>query len=117
MPKTANTITTAPTATPTAAPITAKPTGVPTGAPQAATDAPTETSANAVPLTEPDGGTNESDEVVETTAGGGGVAIPLLSVLGVVGIASLVVARRTYLANTRSDADSESSDSQESSET
>lgn len=110
VPKTANTITTAPTA----APITAMPTGVPTPAP---TDAPTESSANVAPLTEPEGGTNEPDEVVETTASGGGVAIPLLSVLGVVGIASLVVARRSYLANANSDADSESSDSQESSQT
>ena len=111
VPKTANAITTAPTA----APITAMPTGVPTPAP---TDAPTESSANVAPLTEPDGGTNGPDDVVvETTASGGGVAIPLLSVLGVVGIASLVVARRSYLANANSDADSESSDSQESSQT
>lgn len=114
VPKTANTITTPPTATP----ITAMPTGVPTPAPQAPTDAPTESSANVAPLTEPDGGINGPDDVVvETTASGGGVAIPLLSVLGVVGIASLVVARRSYLANTNSDADSESSDSQESSQT
>ena len=114
VPKTANTITAAPTATP----ITAMPTGFPTPAPQAPTDAPTESSANVAPLTEPDGGTNEPDNVVvETTASGGGVAIPLLSVLGVVGIASLVVARRSYLANANSDADSESSDSQESSQT
>ena len=68
-----------------------------------------------VPITEPDSGTTDPDEVVETTAGGGGVAIPLLSVLGVVGIASLVIARRTYLASANSDGDSASSDSQESS--
>jgi hypothetical protein len=69
-----------------------------------------------VPITEPDSGTTDPDDVVvETTAGGNGVAIPLLSVLGVVGIASLVIARRTYLA-ANSDADSASSDSQESSQ-
>ena len=67
-------------------------------------------------ITEQTDTTDESDEdvVVETTASGGGVAIPLLSVLGAVGIASLVVARRSYLASAAADTDSASSDSQES---
>lgn len=116
VPKADSTTTVPTTTVPTATPVTAKPTEVPTPAPEA-TDAPTESSANVAPLTEPDGGTNDpNDVVVETTASGGGVAIPLLSVLGVVGIASLVVARRSYLAKANSDADSASSDSQESSQ-
>mmetsp|Transcript_1945 Transcript_1945/g.4518 ORF Transcript_1945/g.4518 Transcript_1945/m.4518 type:complete len:129 (-) Transcript_1945:33-419(-) len=100
----------------TGAPPTASPTDKPTEAP---VDAPVDAPDDAAPVedetppqfTEPTDTTE--DPVVETTANGGGVAIPLLSVLGVVGIASLVVARRAYLKN-KDDAESTSSDSDQS---
>ena len=109
-PKTAGTLTESPTAAPpkpTFAPTEA-PTKAPTDAPTAATPVEDETTPQ---FTEPTD-TTEDEVVVETTANGGGVAIPLLSVLGVVGIASLVVARRAYLKN-KDDAESTSSDSEQ----
>jgi hypothetical protein len=104
----AGTTTVPPTGSPTDKPTEAQTTEAATDAPVDATPVEDETPPQ---FTEPTD--TAEDDVVETTANGGGVAIPLLSVLGVVGIASLVVARRAYLKN-KDDAESTSSDSDQS---
>ena len=111
-PKTIVGVSSAPTSAPDSELETKTPTSSPVAnGPDTTSPAPTDTQQEtpAQSINELAGSGGE-DIIVETRAEGPGVAVPLLSVLGVVGIASVFVARRSYLAAAAAEADSQLSE-------